>query len=139
MVKMIRIAFIVIVVLAMNIIFTVKEQKASGKTSEGLFKTAIRALPGFVIAFFVLVLVNTLVKIPTSIAGALATYPAQTVPFTVASLLLTMAIIGICWQCTIQTIKAAGFKALWRGLISFMIQSSLVLALSYAFFSKQVM
>lgn len=136
MVKMIRIAFIVVVVLGMNILFTVKEQKASGNSSEGTLRTAVKAMPGFVIAFFAVVLINTLVKIPSSISGPLATYPATTSPFTLASLLLTMAIIGICCRCTAQTIKKAGAKALITGLVAFLIQSSLVLWFSYMFFGK---
>ena len=134
MVKMIRIAFIIVVVLGMNIRFTLKEQKAAGEHSNVL-ATAIKALPGFVVAFFVVVLINTLFKIPVFIAGPLATYPATITPVTVAGLLLTMAIIGICCKCTSQTIKAAGFKSLMTGILAFAIQSGLVLWLSYTFFS----
>lgn len=136
MVKMIRIAFIVVVVLGMNIMFTVKEQKATGNKSENVMKIALKAMPGFVIAFFIVVLINTMVKIPATISGPLATYPATTSTFTVASLLLAMAIIGICSKCTTKTIKAAGFPALLTGLISWVIQSGLVLWLSYTFFGK---
>ncbi|MDO8723486.1 MAG: putative sulfate exporter family transporter, partial [Syntrophales bacterium] len=135
MVKMIRIAFIVVVVLGMNIFFTFREQKAAPQHNRtGMFRIALKSLPGFVIIFFAVVLLNTLVKIPESIAGPLATYPAMKTPFTVASLLLTMAITGICCMCTVQTIKTAGMKAMATGMIAFLIQSCLVLWLSYAFF-----
>ncbi len=133
MVKMIRIGFIVVVVLGMNALFTIKEQKEARSDAKNLFMTALQSLPGFVISFFVVVLTNTLVNIPESIKGPLATYPAAKVPFTLASLLLTMAIIGICCNCTAQTIKSAGMKALGVGFIAFFVQSALVLWLSYAF------
>ena len=120
MVKMIRIGFIIVVVLGMNLLFTIKEQKEARSDAKNLFMTALKSFPGFVIAFFVVVLANTMVNIPESIKGPLATYPATKAPFTLASLLLTMAIIGICCNCTAQTIKSAGMEVLGVGFIAFL-------------------
>jgi len=132
MVKMIRIAFIIVIVLGMSTFFAVNENKESGKQSS-FFSTALNSIPGFVIGFFIVVLLNTFVHIPASIAGPLATYPATVTPFTLASLLLSAAIIGICSRVTLQTIRVAGFKAIMIGLIAFVVQSGLVLWLSYMF------
>lgn len=134
MVKMIRIAFIIVGVLGMNMYFGVRGRKTSGNASSSVLVTAAKSVPGFVIIFFAVVLLNTLVQIPKEISGPLATYPATVTPFTVASLLLSMAIIGICCRVTSQTIRVAGFKAMFTGLIAFVAQSGLVLWLSYKFF-----
>jgi len=134
MVKMIRIAFIIVVVLGMNMYFAVREQKQRGDSSSSLVGTALKAIPGFVVAFFVVVLLNTVVKIPATISGPLATYPPTVTPVTVAPLLLSMAIIGICCRVTHQTIRVAGIKAIITGLIAFLVQSGMVLWLSYKFF-----
>jgi uncharacterized integral membrane protein (TIGR00698 family) len=135
MIKMIRMAFIIVTVLGLNMYFAVRERRESGDTSSNVFYVALKAIPGFVIAFFVVVLLNTMVKIPIDIAGPLATYPATVTPFTFASLLLSMAIIGICCRVTHKTIRVAGMKAMVTGLIAWLVQSGLVLWLSYKCFS----
>jgi len=135
MIKMIRMAFILVVVLGLNVYFAINERRESGDNSSSVLSVAFKAIPGFVIAFFGVVLLNTMVKIPASIAGPLATYPATVMPFTFASLLLSMAIIGICCRVTHKTIRVAGMKAMVTGLIAWVVQSGLVLWLSYKFFS----
>lgn len=133
MVKMIRIAFIIVIVLGMSIYFALNESKETGKQTSFL-ATALNSIPAFVIGFFLVVLINTFVQIPAFISGPLATYPPTVTPFTLASLLLSAAIIGICSRVTHETIRAAGFKAILTGLIAFVAQSGLVLWLSYMFF-----
>ncbi len=133
MIKMIRMALVIVAVLGMCIYFAINERK-EGKNQDSFMSIAINSIPGFVIGFFVVILLNTFVKIPAVIAGPLATYPASVTPFTVASLLLSAAIIGICLRVTAGTIRAAGFKAIMVGLIAFVVQSGLVLWLSYMFF-----
>lgn len=135
MVKMIRMAFIIVVVLGLNVYFAIRERRESGDNSSSVLSVAVNAIPGFVIAFFGVVLLNTVLKIPATIAGPLATYPAVVTPFTVASLLLSMAIIGICCRVTAKTIRVAGMKAMITGLIAWVAQSALILWLSYKFFS----
>lgn len=132
-VKMIRIAFIIVVVLGMNIYFYVRERRK--EQDGGMVASAIKSLPGFVIIFFLVVLINTLIKIPASISGPLATWPTSVFPTTVASFLLTMAIIGICTRVTRSTIKKAGVKAIMTGLVAWVIQSAIVLLLAYSFFA----
>lgn len=135
MIKMIRMAFIIVTVLGFNMYFAVRERRESGDTSSNIFLVALKSIPGFVIIFFGVVLLNTVVKIPLDIAGPLATYPATVMPFTFASLLLSMAIIGICCRVTHKTIRVAGIKAMVTGLIAWLVQSGVVLWLSYKFFS----
>jgi uncharacterized integral membrane protein (TIGR00698 family) len=83
MVKMIRIAFIIVVVLGMCVYFAVSA-KQNNLQHDSLLSIAINAVPGFVIGFFIVVLINTFVQIPTAIAGPLATYPPTVSPFTLA-------------------------------------------------------
>jgi uncharacterized integral membrane protein (TIGR00698 family) len=134
MIKMIRMAFVIVVVLGMCIYFAVNENKEN-QNKCSLTSVAINAVPGYVVGFFLVILLNTLVKIPMVISGPLATYPASVTPFTAASLLLSAAIIGICTRVTTETIRKAGFKAIITGLIAWVVQSGLVLWLSYAYFS----
>lgn len=134
MIKMIRMAFVIFVVLGTCIYFAVNEKQENGK-ERNLVGTAIGAIPGYVIGFFLVILVNTMVKIPAAISGPLATYPAGVTPFTLASLLLSAAIIGICTRVTPATIRKAGAKAIFTGLFAWVAQSALVLWLSYMFFN----
>ncbi|VBB05911.1 Hypothetical protein LUCI_1122 [Lucifera butyrica] len=132
MVKMIRMAFIIVLVLGMCMYYAINENKESNSQSN--LSIALKSVPAFVIGFFIVVLINTFFKIPAAIAGPLATYPASVTPFTLASLLLSAAITGICLKVTHQTIRVAGFKSILVGLIAFVVQSGLVLWLSYMFF-----
>lgn len=133
LVKLVRIAFIVVMVLFMSIYFTVKEGNKTERVGAGaLMSKALGQFPLFVGGFFIVVLVNTFVKIPASIAGPLATAKPSVLPTTVAGVLLTFAIVGICARVTRPVIAAAGPRAMVVGFVTWAAQSVLVLAVCQA-------
>lgn len=132
-VKLIRVAFIVVIVLFMSVFFGLREgaQEAQSR-GRNVAIGALKAFPLFVLAFFVVVLINTLFKVPVAVAGPLAIWPATTFPTTVSAFFLTLAIIGICARVTRSAIKVAGAKALFLALITWVTQSVVVLVLASA-------
>lgn len=132
LVKLIRVAFIVVLVLFMSIVFAVRGGRGEGEVRSGnIYLAALKKFPLFVAAFFVVVLINTFVKIPESIAGPLATYKASVSPVTVAGVCLTIAIVGICARVTRKVLATAGPRALALGLVTWVVQSGLVLLTAY--------
>lgn len=137
LVKLIRVAFIVAIIFFMSVYFSVKsrstaapgEQRTSTST---MFAQALRQFPLFVAAFFAIVLLNTFVKVPTSISGPLATYPAGKSPITVASVFLTFAIVGIGARVTRSVVSKAGPRPMFLALVTWVIQSVLVLITAQA-------
>lgn len=125
--KLIRVAFIVLVVFSLTVLFAMRES-GTGPTRRGAsaLSTALKSFPLFVLGFFLVVVLNTAVKIPPEVAGPLATWSASVFPTTVAGFLLTLAIIGICARVTRQAIGRAGPKALLTGLAAWVVQSVVV-------------
>ncbi len=125
--KLIRVAFIVVIVFAMSIIFALREAGVeTSRSGAKAFLSALKGFPLFVLGFFLVVILNTLVKIPSEVAGPLATWPASVFPTTLAGFLLTLAIIGICGRVTREAVSRAGPKALATGLAAWLAQSAVV-------------
>ncbi len=129
--KLIRVAFIVVVVLFISVGHNVRTKgpAASGRRVT-VFLSALKGFPLFVVGFFFVVVLNTVFKIPAEVAGPLATWPATVFPTTLAGLLLTLAIIGICARVTREAIGKAGPKALITGLAAWVAQSIVVLVVA---------
>ncbi len=126
--KLIRVAFIVLVVFLMSIIFALREAGSSTERSgPRVFLTVLKGFPLFVLGFFLVVVLNTIVKVPAELAGPLATWSASVFPTTVAGFLLTLAIIGICARVTREAVGRAGPRALVTGMAAWLVQSALVL------------
>ena len=131
-VKLIRIAFITIVVLFMNIFFSVKKgaQDAQNKFGARVLQ-ALKTFPLFVLGFFVIVILNTIVQVPAWLAGPLATWPTSTSPTTISAVFLMFAIISICARINRTAIKIAGVKALALGLVSWVTQSVVIFIIAW--------
>lgn len=133
LVKLIRVAFIVVIVMFMSAWFAMKEgADVARQSNRSVARGALRQFPLFVAAFFVVVLINTFIAVPSSIAGPLATYPASITPVTVSGLFLTFAIVGICARVTRPVIAAAGPRAMALALVTWVTQSVLVLITAQA-------
>ena len=127
-VKLIRMAFIVVVIFCLHIFVGLRERSHNTRGKrENIVLGALKTFPLFVLVFFLIVFVNTVVKVPAWLSGPLATWPAATFPTTASSVFLMLAIIGICARVNRSAIKTAGTKALVLGLTSWVTQSVVVL------------
>lgn len=124
--KLIRVAFIVLIVFVMSILFNLGETRKTGGSGLRALLSAVKGFPLFVLGFFLVVVLNTVVKVPSEVAGPLATWSASVFPTTVAGFLLTLAVIGICGRVTREAVGRAGPKALVTGLVAWIAQSALV-------------
>lgn len=126
-VKLIRIAFITVVVLFMNIFFSVKKGEMDTQEKNGMrVLRALKAFPLFVLGFFMIVFINTITQVPAWLAGPLATWPTTTFPTTISAVFLMFASISICARINRTAIKIAGVKALVLGLIGWVTQSVVI-------------
>ncbi|GAC1360403.1 MAG: putative sulfate exporter family transporter [Ktedonobacteraceae bacterium] len=130
-VKLIRVAFIVVIAIFMSVVFGLREGVQEARNSgRSIAVSALKTFPLFVLTFFIVVLLNTLFQIPATIAGPLATWPVTIFPTTVSAFFLTLAIIGICARVTRPMIRVAGFKAMLLALITWVTQSVVILILA---------
>ncbi len=116
-----------------TVFFGVKERLrdgAQGKRGKVVIE-ALKTFPLFVFGFFLVVFINTVANVPGWLAGPLATWPVTTFPTTVSSVLLMLAIIGICARVNRSALKIAGVKALILGLITWVTQSIVVLVVAF--------
>ncbi|MGH2638009.1 MAG: YeiH family protein, partial [Rhabdochlamydiaceae bacterium] len=129
-VKSIRIGLLapvifVLVVLTANNFKGKVEQKSSGRIG-----TAFRAFPLFILAFFVVILFNTIFPLPGWISSPIATGRGEFLSLNIANLLLTTAIISICFRVKRQVISKTGGRILFTGGVSWLIQSLIALWLA---------
>lgn len=134
LVKLVRVAFIVVIVFFMSLYFSARRRRegAEGATTGSSIGAALHQFPLFVAGFFLVVLINTFVKVPAFIAGPLATYPATTSPITVAGVFLTFAIVGIGARVTRNVVAKAGPRAMFLAFITWALQSVIVLLTAQA-------
>jgi uncharacterized integral membrane protein (TIGR00698 family) len=131
-VKLIRVTFIVVVVLLLNVSFQIRERRKENTISSNtLIQSIVKTFPLFVLAFFFIVFINTVTTIPLWLTGPLATWPVTTFPTTVSNILLMFAIIGICARINRSAFKTAGIKALLLGMLTWMVQSISVLLIAH--------
>ncbi len=126
-VKSIRIGLLAPVILAV-ILMTVRNKispgGAMGKSSS--FRAALNAFPLFIIVFFLAILFNTVYPLPSWLAIPLSTGKGEFLGLNIANLLLTTAIIGICFRVRRDVIGKTGVKILLTGGLAWGIQSLLV-------------
>jgi uncharacterized integral membrane protein (TIGR00698 family) len=123
-VKSIRIGLLAPVILVLVTLFN----RPSGKTVENSkYRTVLSAFPLFIVVFFLGILLNTLYPIPTWILAPIATGKGEFLGLNAASVLLTTAIIGICFRVRGQVVGKSGWKILVTGGLAWGIQSLLIL------------
>ncbi len=134
LVKLVRVAFIVVIVFFMSLYFSARRRREGDDTATqgSSVGAALRQFPLFVAGFFLVVLFNTFVKVPATIAGPLATYPATTSPITVAGVFLTFAIVGIGARVTRSVVAKAGPRSMFLAFITWAVQSVIVLLTAQA-------
>ncbi|MCZ7573275.1 MAG: putative sulfate exporter family transporter [Ardenticatenaceae bacterium] len=134
-VKMLRMAFIIVLVVSEILFFAMRRKTARPGQNVNTWAYVLRNFPLFVILFFVVVVLNTVAPPPASVAGPLATWKPSTFPMTVADILLIFAVVGITCRVTRSAIARAGVAALLTGLVTWVVQSALILALALLFFA----
>jgi uncharacterized integral membrane protein (TIGR00698 family) len=131
-VKSIRIGLLVPAILLL--VLTMKTERKKNEqtkmaTNSSAYKRIAQNFPLFIIAFFGAILVNTLVVIPSWISSPLGTGKGEFLSLNVANVLLTCAIIGICFRVRKDVVGKAGWKILIAGGAAWAIQSLLVFGL----------
>jgi len=127
-IKMIRIGMIVLVVLSWTFVFARRAIHGDSAEKTSYWQVA-KGFPLFVIAFFLVILLNTVLSVPVPIRGVLATGAGVPLRVSVASICLTSAVIGICFRVRKDTVKGAGWKAVVTGGVAWAVQSILIFTL----------
>jgi uncharacterized integral membrane protein (TIGR00698 family) len=93
-------------------------------------RNVLRSFPLFIVVFFLVILLNTVYPIPSWIVAPLATGKGEFLSLNVASILLSCAIIGICFRVRRDVVGKTGWKVLAVGGMAWVLQSLLVLYLA---------
>ncbi|MDA4128863.1 MAG: putative sulfate exporter family transporter [Thaumarchaeota archaeon] len=133
-VKSIRIGLLVPVILIL-----VARATRSSKASDLLprqqprgsrYREVLNSFPLFILAFFSVILYNTVSPLPAWLLGPVASGSGQSLNLSIASVLLTTAIIGICFRVKRAVISVTGWKFIVVGGVAWGFQSLLVLWLA---------
>ena len=128
-VKSIRIGLLVPVIL----ILVVRANRAKGILNEPQsfrYRQALESFPLFILAFFVVILYNTVLPLPEWVQGPVANGTGQFLNLSIASVLLTTAIIGICFSVRRNVIRKTGWRFIAVGGLAWGLQSIVVLWLA---------
>ena len=128
-VKSIRIGLLAPVILILVTRFARRDQAKDSSR----YKSVLGAFPLFIVAFFLVILVNTVYPIPSSIVAPLASGKGEFLSINLANVLLTTAIIGICFRVRRDVVSKSGWKILVTGGLAWFVQSMLVLWLASSF------
>ncbi len=131
-VKSIRIGLLAPVILVLVTRFA-KRGRASQVEGSSRYKSVLGSFPLFILAFFLVILVNTVYPIPSSIIAPLASGKGEFLSLNLANVLLTTAIIGICFRVRRDVVSKSGWKILVTGGLAWFVQSMLVLWLASSF------
>ena len=107
-VKSIRIGLLVPVIFAVTTI--VSRSSPAGSTGSVGYRTILRSFPLFIILFFAVILYNTVSPLATWAVGPLATGKGIPLSLNAASVLLTTAIVGICFRVRRDVVGKTGGK-----------------------------
>ena len=131
-VKSIRIGLLVPTI----VILVARSGRAAGARTEGraaAYLGALKSFPLFILAFFIVILYNTVLPLPVSILGPVASGTGQFLSLNLASLFLTAAIIGICFRVRRDVIGRTGWKFIIVGGLAWGIQTVIVIWLATSF------
>ena len=128
-VKSIRIGLLVptIVILVAR---TGRSLSANSTSRGAAYVSALKSFPLFILAFFLVILYNTVFPLPSGILGPIASGTGQFLSLNVASILLTTAIIGICFRVRRDVIGRAGWKFIAVGGLAWAVQTLIVIWLA---------
>ena len=127
-VKSIRIGLLIpiIAVLVVRASRTAHGKEARATSMSAVFK----AFPLFIVAFFAVILYNTAFPLSASILGPVASGSGEFLSLNAASLLLTTAIIGICFRVRRDVIGRTGWKFIAVAGIAWAVQSLVIIWLA---------
>lgn len=127
-VKSIRIGLLVPVI-AFLVLRVSRAGHGKGARAESL-SNAFKAFPLFIAVFFAVILYNTAFPLPPSLLSPVASGSGEFLGMNVANLLLTAAIIGICFQVRRDVLGSTGWKFIAVGGIAWAVQSLVVIWLA---------
>jgi uncharacterized integral membrane protein (TIGR00698 family) len=127
-VKSIRIGLLVPVILVLIPLFSNKNARGLSPVESG-YRRGIRSFPLFILVFFAAIFYNTVFPIPGSIAAPVATGKGIFLGLNLANIVLTSAIIGICFRVRHDVVGRASWKVVVLGGLIWGLQSLLVLTL----------
>lgn len=119
-VKSIRIGLLVPVIL---LLVAMRGRSARGNR----LKIAVKSFPLFILVFFGVILLGTVVTLPQTFLGPVANGQGEFLSLSAASLLLSSAIVGICFRVKKEFIGSSGWKFVVLGGLAWAIQSVVVL------------
>lgn len=128
-VKSIRIGLLVPVILIL-MLRLLKHSTADSKMGRHECLRAVRVFPLFIIFFLAAILINTIFPIPVWISSPIASGFGQFLGINLANLLLTAAIVGICFRVRRDVLCRTGWKMLIVGGVAWGVQSLLILWLA---------
>ena len=129
-VKSIRIGLLAPVILVLVMRFSRRGNVSPQVENSSKYRSVLSSFPLFIVAFFLLILVNTITPIPNWIVAPLATGKGEFLNLNLANVLLTTAIIGICFRVRKDVVSKSGWKILVTGGLAWVVQSVLVLWLA---------
>ncbi len=128
-VKSIRIGLLAPVILLLVMKFAKKNPKAGGVSK---YRDVLGAFPLFIVAFFLIILLNTLIPLPNWFVAPMASGNGEFLSLNLANILLTTAIIGICFRVKKDVVGKSGWKILLTGGLAWGVQSLLVFWLAHS-------
>jgi uncharacterized integral membrane protein (TIGR00698 family) len=129
-VKSIRIGLLVPVILIL-VARTSRQARRSPDEKQGSrYGAVLRSFPLFIVAFFLVILCNTVFTLPTWLSGPISSGSGQFLGLNAAGLLLTTAIIGICFSVRTELIRGTGWKFIVAGGLAWGLQSLIVIWLA---------
>jgi uncharacterized integral membrane protein (TIGR00698 family) len=131
-VKSIRIGLLVPVIILL-VFLRKRGSSPSTDGKAGRFRLAAGTFPIFILAFFGAILLNTILSLPSWIISPLASGGGIFLNLSLANLLLTSAIVGVCFRVRADFIDKTGWKFILLGGIAWAIQSVIILWLVIAF------
>jgi uncharacterized integral membrane protein (TIGR00698 family) len=129
-VKSIRIGLLVPIIIVL--VERTRRHEGSGPNGKhgSQYGAVLRFFPLFILAFFFVIFYNTLSPLPTWVVGPIASGNGQFLNLNAANVLLTTAIIGICFNVRGEMIRGTGWKFIVAGGFIWGLQSLLVLWLA---------
>ncbi len=120
-VKSIRIGLLIPVIVVL-VARTARAAPGGAGRAAGL-RAVFKTFPLFILAFFGVVLYNTVFPLPASALGPIASGSGEFLGVNAASLLLTAAIIGICFGVRRDVLGMTGWKAIAVGGLAWGVES----------------
>jgi uncharacterized membrane protein YadS len=108
------------------VLFMRPKDPTTGRRKGLKYRAALDSFPLFILGFFLVILYNTILPSPGWLSSPLSTGKSEFLNLNVANILLTAAIVGICFRVKREVVGKSGLKILAVGGIAWLIQSFMV-------------